>query len=146
MSYIVLPGIVFVLFIFSWKTIRNVVAQYWLGRGWTLTQKGNYEGAIKAFNEVNRCYKVNDLNPHTLSSKDLIEYIQFVGSSYIGLSIAYAHVGNLDLAKDKLAVAKTLEMLNGASSPIEFLQKMGYNQLIGIVNKIENHIYSWDKK
>jgi hypothetical protein len=146
MIYIVLLGIIVVLFIFSWKKFRNVMAQFWLGRGWRLTQEGDYQGAIKAFNEVNKLYKVKDLNPHSLSSKDLTDYIQFVGSSHIGLSIAYAGVGNLDLAKDKLAVAKTSEILYGASSSIEFLQKMELNQLIGIVNKIESHSYSCDKK
>jgi len=145
MIYIVLLGIIVVLFIFSRKQIRNIVAQNWLGKGWILTQEGDYQGAIKAFNKVNKLYKVKYLNPHTLSSKDLIAYIQFVGSSHIGLSIDYAGVGNLDLAKDKLAVAKTLEMLYGASSPTELLQKVGLNQLIGIVNKIEKHTYSWDK-
>jgi hypothetical protein len=126
--------------IFSFLTGKTgkKAANEWLLLGWRRLQGEDYAGAVNAFNEVNKIYKVEDLNPHILSNQKLNEYISFVCPSFLGLALAYAGLNSLDIGKNKLAVVATLQMLYGADNPKDFMQKTGNAKLIKLFERIDS--------
>jgi hypothetical protein len=125
------------IFSFLTRKIGEKTADFWTGVGMKSLKEENFEEAIKAFNEVNKLYRVEGFTD-PLWREDSKEYLPNIYMSFLGLALAYSGLNNLIPADDNLRKVKTLVKRYQAPNPKDYLKRMGLDNLIGLLNRIES--------
>jgi hypothetical protein len=126
------------IFSFLTRKVGEKTADFWTGRGMKSLQEENFKEAIKAFDEVNKLYRVEGFTD-PLWRADSKEYLPNIYMSFLGLALAYAGLNKLIPADDNFRKVKTLVERYQAPNPKDYLKKMGLDNLIRLLNFIESY-------